>query len=228
MSRKGFISRTTRRGESSSSIWRCSSPHRSQPTSAICRLRFDATGVDYYPAFQISSPVAQVIVAQVLDLFARDPKRTDWQNALWFVSANGWLRGAAPVDLLDRDPDRVLAAARHAVNTPIPTDSTRRVPLAAAIHPVCSDTRAHRVHPVQGGATAVRRFADRHRYRLDDDGSQWHQRSVSHPRAYLRRALPEVAPRHGRARSVAASVPTLARNHHLLAPGPPIGTSSLV
>jgi hypothetical protein len=40
---------------------------------------------------------------------------SDWQAALWFVAANGWLGGRRPVDLLDAEQDAVVdAAAREA------------------------------------------------------------------------------------------------------------------
>jgi hypothetical protein len=41
---------------------------------------------------------------------------SDWQAALWFVGANGWLGGRRPVDLLDGDPGAVEDAARREVD----------------------------------------------------------------------------------------------------------------
>ena len=35
-----------------------------------------------------------------------------WQTALWFTMSNGWLAGRKPLDLLDRDPAAVIAAAK--------------------------------------------------------------------------------------------------------------------
>lgn len=68
-----------------------------------------------YPAFQFDEagrPRAEV--AQVISVLTRDPSRTDWQNAMWFVAANGWLGGKSPAHCLD-DLQAVLDAAEHAV-----------------------------------------------------------------------------------------------------------------
>lgn len=73
-------------------------------------------GTDLYPAFQFGDDgQPRDIIAQVLTILAGDPARTAWQNAFWFVGANGWLDGAAPVERLDPASDRVLEAARQAV-----------------------------------------------------------------------------------------------------------------
>jgi hypothetical protein len=34
-----------------------------------------------------------------------------WELLLWFTGSNGYLGGARPVDLLESDPDQVVAAA---------------------------------------------------------------------------------------------------------------------
>lgn len=68
---------------------------------------------DYYPAFQFIAGQPLPIVAEVLKLFRADPIRTNWQNAFWFASANSWLGGSAPMDLLQKEPNRVLDAAEH-------------------------------------------------------------------------------------------------------------------
>lgn len=38
--------------------------------------------------------------------------RDGWEAASWFVCPNDWLSGQRPVDLVDRDPDAVVQAAR--------------------------------------------------------------------------------------------------------------------
>lgn len=68
-------------------------------------------GTDYYPAFQFVDGQPLPLIAEILKRFATDPKRTAWQNALWFASENAWLGGAPPLDLLQSAPDRVLDAA---------------------------------------------------------------------------------------------------------------------
>jgi len=36
-----------------------------------------------------------------------------WETLLWFVGSNGWLDGARPVDVMDREPASVVAAAEQ-------------------------------------------------------------------------------------------------------------------
>jgi len=36
---------------------------------------------------------------------------SEWQQALWFNAATGWLGDRRPVDVLDADPAAVIAAA---------------------------------------------------------------------------------------------------------------------
>jgi hypothetical protein len=36
-----------------------------------------------------------------------------WELLLWFTGSNGYLDGARPVDLLESDPDQVVAAAAY-------------------------------------------------------------------------------------------------------------------
>lgn len=72
-------------------------------------------GTDYYPAFQFSDAQPLPVLAEILKRLATDPTRTPWQNAFWFASSNGWLGGAAPMDLLISAPERVLEAADRAL-----------------------------------------------------------------------------------------------------------------
>ena len=63
-----------------------------------------------YPAFQFDQQGRpKGIIGKVLAMLgdAAGP----WQTAIWFTSANGWLDGKRPLDLLDSEPDRVLDAA---------------------------------------------------------------------------------------------------------------------
>lgn len=65
-----------------------------------------------YPAFQFDehgSPLPEI--ERVLKVLEKDPARTEWQNALWFVSENGWLRGKSPAECLRSDPGAVMQAA---------------------------------------------------------------------------------------------------------------------
>ena len=64
-----------------------------------------------YPAFQFDDRGRpRPIIADVL--LALGANVGAWQIALWFVSPNGWLDGARPIDRLDEDSKRVLEAAR--------------------------------------------------------------------------------------------------------------------
>jgi hypothetical protein len=47
----------------------------------------------------------------ILELFGAS--MNGWGLALWFMSANGMLGGKAPKDVLAKDPEKVLIAARH-------------------------------------------------------------------------------------------------------------------
>ena len=68
----------------------------------------------YFPAFQFGEagqprPVIAAILAALGEV-------TDWQRALWFTTANGWLGGCRPVDLLDGSPAAtaaLTASAQH-------------------------------------------------------------------------------------------------------------------
>jgi phasin family protein len=69
-------------------------------------------GQTYFPAFQFDHengrprPVMRQLIA------ALAPYHQGWSLALWFAGANAWLGGKRPIDLLERKPEQVLAAAR--------------------------------------------------------------------------------------------------------------------
>jgi hypothetical protein len=76
-------------------------------------------GAVYYPAFQFDEegrprPVVESALAHL-----NDPNITPWQQALWFTTANGWLDGRRPVDLLVTEPEAVISAAREALREPV-------------------------------------------------------------------------------------------------------------
>jgi hypothetical protein len=69
-----------------------------------------------YPGFQFTPEGRpHPTVGAALATLRSAPELGDWQAALWFVGANGWLGGRRPVDLLDEDPGAVEAAARREV-----------------------------------------------------------------------------------------------------------------
>jgi hypothetical protein len=76
-------------------------------------------GTTYYPAFQFDvDGRPRPVVADVLKQLSH-PSMTPWQQALWFTTANGWLDGRRPVDLLESNPTAVAAAAREALRDPV-------------------------------------------------------------------------------------------------------------
>jgi Protein of unknown function (DUF2384) len=67
-----------------------------------------------YPGFQfMSDGKPHPTVASALAELRSHGHVSDWQAALWFVAANGWLGGRRPVDLLDTEPAALVDAAAH-------------------------------------------------------------------------------------------------------------------
>lgn len=82
-------------------------------------LAVEHHGTVYYPGFQFdSSGKPRHEIADVLRHLS-SPDVTPWQQALWFTSANGWLGGRRPVDLLDDERDAIIAAAKDALREPV-------------------------------------------------------------------------------------------------------------
>ena len=73
-------------------------------------------GRELYPAFQLGPDGRPLpIVAELLEILARDPDRTEWDNALWFADESGWLDGKTPMELLQSEPERVRQAAEQEI-----------------------------------------------------------------------------------------------------------------
>ncbi|MGH3634308.1 hypothetical protein [Mycobacterium sp.] len=70
-------------------------------------------GVRLYPSFQFGTDGhPRPVIASVLEVF--QPYGLDgWETALWFTTASGWLDDQRPVDLLTREPEQIVEAARH-------------------------------------------------------------------------------------------------------------------
>lgn len=70
-------------------------------------------GARLYPSFQFGTDGhPRPVIASVLEVF--EPYGLDgWETALWFTTASGWLDDQRPVDLLTREPEEVVEAARH-------------------------------------------------------------------------------------------------------------------
>lgn len=74
-------------------------------------------GNDYYPGYALDADAGYRPVkglAPVLKRFGSDLE--DWDIAIWFASVNSFLGGARPMDLLKKDPERVLAAAQDEID----------------------------------------------------------------------------------------------------------------
>lgn len=89
-------------------------PNKWKRERRIFALRHD--GNDLYPAYALD-PDAQYRpvkgLAPILQVFGDELDA--WDIAIWFASANSFLGGALPQDLLISDPERVLAAAQDEV-----------------------------------------------------------------------------------------------------------------
>jgi DNA-directed RNA polymerase sigma subunit (sigma70/sigma32) len=74
-------------------------------------------GRTLYPAFQFRDGRPSPIVERA-GAILRNRGLSGWSLALWFTTPSGWLWDRRPVDLLDEDPERVLAAAGEALSLP--------------------------------------------------------------------------------------------------------------
>jgi hypothetical protein len=74
-------------------------------------------GRTLYPAFQFRDGRPIPIVGRATGIL-RERGLGGWQLALWFTTPSGWLWDRRPVDLLDEEPERVLAAAGEALSLP--------------------------------------------------------------------------------------------------------------
>lgn len=72
-------------------------------------------GVDYFPIFGLDpekSYKPYMALAAVLEVFAG--ARSGWSLAYWFAGLNSFLDDKRPQDLLARQPEQVIAAAKDA------------------------------------------------------------------------------------------------------------------
>ena len=77
-------------------------------------------GRTLFPAFQFdpTSGEPRPVVADVLAVLPID-EMTEWEAALWWSAANGWIHGGErPLDWIDRDPALVVEAAAHERDRP--------------------------------------------------------------------------------------------------------------
>lgn len=69
-------------------------------------------GTTYYPGFQFDGEGRPLpVIAEVIRRLGA--KGGEWELALWFTAANGWLGGQRPVDLLESAPEEAVQAAER-------------------------------------------------------------------------------------------------------------------
>ncbi|MGE9550352.1 integrase [Erwinia amylovora] len=84
-------------------------PNRWKSAGSIFALQLN--GKDNYPLYALDEGFRPVpVVKQILSLFGE--RKTPWGLAIWFGSANSWLEGSKPKDMLTTQPQRVLQAAQ--------------------------------------------------------------------------------------------------------------------
>jgi hypothetical protein len=55
-----------------------------------------------------------VAIPNVLEIFG--DRLSDWAIAVWFIAGNGYLDGKSPKNLVEKNPNRVIAAAQDEMN----------------------------------------------------------------------------------------------------------------
>jgi hypothetical protein len=74
-------------------------------------------GRTLYPVFQFRDGRPHPVVERVAAILS-ERGLGGWALALWFTTPSGWLWDRRPVDLLDEEPERLLAAAGEALSLP--------------------------------------------------------------------------------------------------------------
>jgi hypothetical protein len=77
----------------------------------------DGTRGELFPAFGFDSKCSLQVseaIPRVLEIFGA--KLTDWGTAAWFIAGSSYLDGDSPKDLVEGNPNRVIAAARDEMN----------------------------------------------------------------------------------------------------------------
>ena len=85
-------------------------PNTWKRDGAIFAIRHN--GIDYFPSYGLDPQAGyrpRKALADIIKLFG--DAKDSWGLSYWFMSANSYLGGKTPRDLLAREPERVLAAA---------------------------------------------------------------------------------------------------------------------
>ncbi len=105
-----LLAREVSEGAGSSSTIRNPSavPNRWKQAKKIFAIPVD--GKDLYPAYALDQGGQPLpVVKKILQIFG--DTKTPWALAFWFGSANSWLGGQKPKDLLAVKPEKVITAA---------------------------------------------------------------------------------------------------------------------
>lgn len=85
-------------------------PNKWKREGAIFAIRHN--GIDYFPSYGLDAGAGyrpRKAMAQVIKTFG--DSKDGWGLSYWFMSANSFLGGKCPRDLLASEPERVIAAA---------------------------------------------------------------------------------------------------------------------
>lgn len=85
-------------------------PNKWKRDGAIFAIRHN--GIDYFPSYGLDAQAGyrpRKALAQVIKTFG--DSKDSWGLSYWFMSANSFLGGKTPRELLPHDPARVIAAA---------------------------------------------------------------------------------------------------------------------
>ena len=74
----------------------------------IFSLQYD--GRELIPKFQIRNGAPEPILERVIKVFPKEG--CGWSIAQFLTSPNGYLAGGRPMDLMQKDPDRIVSLAR--------------------------------------------------------------------------------------------------------------------
>ena len=88
----------------------CTTPNEWLSKRVIFSIRNEET--ELFPLYALN-PKASYELANIIEVFRE--RKDGWGMAYWFGSANGFLDGRRPQDLLHTDPEAVLAAAKDEV-----------------------------------------------------------------------------------------------------------------
>ncbi|WP_249894564.1 hypothetical protein M1E08_10580 [Erwinia sp. PK3-005] len=89
-------------------------PNKWKKTGRIFAIHHN--GVDYFPAYGLNKDEGfrpLKALAHVIEVF--ESHKDSWGMAFWFLSANSFLGGKRPQDMLATQPEQVIAAARDEV-----------------------------------------------------------------------------------------------------------------